>query len=84
MSSRSMTARSWFPTRHRSPALRDELHALVGLGAVADQVAEAPDAVDALSSIAASTASSAGRFPWMSRDHESIGCGRAEAIVGVQ
>ena len=45
-------------------ALAGERDAGVGLGAVADQVAEAPDLVDALaSSTSASTASKAGRLP---------------------
>ena len=44
-------------------ALGRQLDALVGLGAIADQVAQAPRAVGAARSTSASTASNAGRFP---------------------
>ena len=47
MSSSPSTARSWLPTRHSSQRSRDEAGALVGLGAVADDVAEAPELADA-------------------------------------
>ena len=47
MSSSPSTARSWFPTRQSAQRSRTSVGALVGLGAVADHVAEAPDLVDA-------------------------------------
>ena len=47
MSSSPSTARSWLPTRQIVAALADQLGAAVGLGAVADDVAEAPDLLDA-------------------------------------
>ena len=47
MSSSPSTARSWLPTRHTLAALGHEAGALVGLGAVADHVAEAPELADA-------------------------------------
>ena len=47
MSSAPSTARSWLPTRQSSQRSRDQRRAGVGLGAVADHVAEAPDLVDA-------------------------------------
>ena len=50
MSSSSSTARSWLPTRHSGQRSADEVGALVGLGAVADDVAQAPDLVDAAAS----------------------------------
>ena len=46
MSSPPSTARSWLPTRQTVAALADQLRAGVGLGAVADDVAEAPDLLD--------------------------------------
>ena len=45
---RPSTTRSWLPARHRSQRSSRQLDALVGLGAVAHQVAEAPDRVHAL------------------------------------
>ena len=67
MSSSPSTARSWLPTRQTSQRSRTSVGAGVGVGAVADHVAEAPDLVDAgASSIAARTASRAGRLEWMS------------------
>ena len=47
MSSAPSTARSWLPTRQSVAALADQVGAGVGLGAVADHVAEAPDLLDA-------------------------------------
>ena len=45
MSISPVTTRSWLPGQAEVAALARELHALVGLGAVADQVAQAPDLV---------------------------------------
>ena len=50
----------------RSRSGRGQRHAGVGLGAVADEVAEAPQLVGARGSAAAITASKAWRLPWMS------------------
>ena len=47
MSSSPSTARSWLPTRQTSQRSRTSVGAGVGLGAVADHVAEAPDLLDA-------------------------------------
>ena len=47
VSSSPSTARSWLPTRQTSQRSRDQLDAGVGLGAVADDVAEAPELLDA-------------------------------------
>ena len=59
--------RSWLPARQTSACSRDEAHAVVGVGAVADEVAEAPDlARRGRARRRASTASRAWRLPWMS------------------
>ena len=47
MSISPVTTRSWLPARQRSQRLARQLDAAVGLGAVADQVAQAPDLLDA-------------------------------------
>ena len=47
MSSAPSTARSWLPARQTSQRSRTRAGAGVGLGAVADHVAEAPDLLDA-------------------------------------
>ena len=47
VSSSPSTARSWLPTRQTSQRSRDQRRAGVGLGAVADDVAEAPALLDA-------------------------------------
>ena len=47
MSSAPSSARSWLPTRQTDAALAHQRRAGVGLGAVADHVAEAPDLLDA-------------------------------------
>ena len=61
------TARSWLPTRHRSAVLAGELHAGVRVGAVADEVAQAPDRVVlGARGRPPCTASKACRLPWMS------------------
>ena len=46
MSSAPSTARSWLPTRQTSQRSRTSVGAGVGLGPVADHVAEAPDLLD--------------------------------------
>ena len=46
MSSVPVTTRSWLPARQRSQRSRGQRDAGVGLGAVADQVAQAPDLVE--------------------------------------
>ena len=47
MSSSPSTTRSWLPARQRPQRSRASSDAGVGLGAVSDQVAEAPDLVHA-------------------------------------
>ena len=62
-----MTARSWLPARQTSACWRASAAAVVGIGAVADDVAQAPDLARAgLAATSASTASKAWRLPWMS------------------
>ena len=59
--STSTTARSWLPARHTVQCASSQRHACVGLGAVADEVAEAPQLLRARPSAAAMTASKAWR-----------------------
>ena len=64
MSSLPVTTRSWLPTRQTSHDSRRERDALVGLRAVADEVAEAPASRRRPTpSMSASTAWNAGRLP---------------------
>ena len=62
-----VTARSWLPARQTVGVLADERAAVVGVGAVADDVAQAPQRrARRCASTSASTASRAWRLPWMS------------------
>ena len=57
---RRVTAMSWLPARQTAACARAQLHAGVGIGAVADEVAQAPELVEAsLDATASSVASKA-------------------------
>ena len=85
-----VTARSWLPARQTSACSRDEPAAVVGVGAVADEVAQAPDLLaPGCAAMSASTASKAWRLPWMSETMATCmdlaaGLGRGAFLTNVE